>query len=125
VDNHSRVFYTELFPDEEATPPAPAFLLRAGTWLKGHSVKPNLVMTDKGSAYRSHLLNTACRTLVAKPIKTRLYAPRTNSKAERFIQISLKEGAYAQVRNLSSEKSSPPALAGLLQHTAPTYRTEL
>jgi len=63
VDDPSRVAYNDLLSDDEAT--------------------------TSGSAYRSHLLNTACRALWAKLIKTRPYTPRTNGKAECFTKTSL------------------------------------
>jgi transposase InsO family protein len=52
-------------------------------------------MTDNGSGYKSRLYQTACQTLGARPIKARPYTPRTNGKAEGFIQTSLKRWAYA------------------------------
>ena len=53
-------------------------------------------MTDNGSCYRSHAFRDACRDLGLKHIRTRPYTPRTNGKAERFIQTALREWAYAQ-----------------------------
>ncbi|SEP51567.1 Integrase core domain-containing protein, partial [Rhodospirillales bacterium URHD0017] len=54
------------------------------------------VMTDNGSCYRSRAFATACRRLKLKHIRTKPYTPRTNGKAERFIQTSLREWAYAR-----------------------------
>lgn len=105
VDDHSRLAYTELLPDEKATT-STCFLIRAADWLARHGVKINRVMTDNGSGYRSHLFLTACQALGARPIKTRPYTPRTNGKAERFIQTSLREWAYAQAYESSAERKT-------------------
>jgi transposase InsO family protein len=105
VDDHSRLAYTELLPDEKATT-STCFLIRAAAWLQGHGVTINRVMTDNGSGYRSHLFLTACQTLGARPIKTRPYTPRTNGKAERFIQTSLKEWAYAKAYETSAKRET-------------------
>lgn len=49
------------------------------------------VMTDNGSCYRSKAFARACRKLGFKHVRTRPYTPRTNGKAERFIQTALRE----------------------------------
>jgi transposase InsO family protein len=100
VDDHSRLAYTELLPDEKATT-STCFLIRAAGWLKKHGVKVNRVMTDNGSGYL-----TACQPLGARPIKTRPYTPRTNGKAERFIQTSIREWAYKQAYEPSAERET-------------------
>ena len=105
VDDHSRLAYTELLPDEKAVT-STCFLIRAVGWLEKHGVKVNRVMTDNGSGYRSHLFLTACQNLGVRPIKTRPYTPRTNGKAERFIQTSLKEWAYKQAYESSDEREA-------------------
>jgi len=78
----------------------------------------NLVMTDNGSAYRSHLLTTACRALGAKPIKTRPYNPLTNVKAERFTQASPKKWTYAKAYDTSAQREA------LLQPWLDYYNTQ-
>lgn len=73
-----------------------AFLSRALAWFARHGVTIERVMTDNGSAYRSR---DFARTIAAnslRHIRTRPYTPRTNGKAERFIQSNLREWAYAQ-----------------------------
>lgn len=57
-----------------------------------------------GSCYRSHLFNTAVHSLGARQVRTRPYTPRTNGKAERFIQTSIKEWAYKQAYESSAER---------------------
>jgi transposase InsO family protein len=103
VDDNSRVAYTELLPDERATSAA-CFLIRAVRWFKRHGIKADRVLTDNGSCYRSALFLIACQCLGVRPKKTRPYTPRTNGKAERFIQTSLKEWAYSQPYESSARR---------------------
>jgi len=103
VDDNSRLAYSELLPDEKATS-ATCFLIRAVRWFERHGVKVDRVLTDNGSCYRSHLFLAACRHLGARPKKTKPYTPRTNGKAERFIQTSIKEWAYSQAYESSAQR---------------------
>ena len=59
-------------------------------------------MTDNGNAYRSRRFRKALRWLKLRHIFTRPYTPKTNGKAERFIQTLLREWAYG-LAHLSSE----------------------
>ncbi len=61
-------------------------------------------MTDNGNAYRSTLHAIACRTLGVRHTRIRPYRPRTNGKAERFIQTMLREWAYARIYGSSAER---------------------
>ena len=63
-------------------------------------------MTDNGSAYRSHAFRQAIHDAGLKHKRTRPYTPRTNGKAERFIQTSLREWAYLQAFASSAERSA-------------------
>jgi len=63
-------------------------MIRAVGWFERHGVTVDKVLTDNGNAYRSHLFSTACHYLDLKSRKTRPYTPRTNGKAERFIQTT-------------------------------------
>jgi len=105
VDDHSRLAYTELLQDEKATT-ATCFLIRAAGWLQRHGVQVHRVMTDNGSAYVSHLFRDATAYLNVRHLRTRPYTPRTNGKAERFIQTSLKEWAYKQAYESSDEREA-------------------
>ncbi len=69
--------------------------MRALGWFERHGVSVARVMTDNGSAYRSALFRQTCAAAGARHIRTKPYILRTNGKAERFIQISLREWAYA------------------------------
>ena len=104
IDDASRLAYTEILPSlgqEDAT----GFLERALAWYARLGVKVERVMTDNGSAYRSKLFAKALHGAGARHIRTRPYTPRTNGKAERFIQTSLREWAYARPYGSSAERS--------------------
>jgi transposase InsO family protein len=104
VDDASRLAYTEILPSERKED-ATAFLQRALAWLGRHGVNVERVMTDNGSAYRSKLFAKALQTAGARHVRTRPYTPRTNGKAERFIQTSLREWAYAKPYDSSAERA--------------------
>ena len=104
IDDASRLAYTEVLPDEKKES-AIGFLDRALAWFVRHGVAVERVMTDNGSAYRSHDFRAACAKAGLRHILTRPYTPRTNGKAERFIQTSLREWAYARPYRSSLERT--------------------
>jgi transposase InsO family protein len=104
VDDASRLAYTEILPSERKEDTTD-FLNRALAWLARHGVSVQRVMTDNGSAYRSKLFRQALQTAGARHVRTRPYTPRTNGKAERFIQTSLREWAYARPYASSAERN--------------------
>ena len=69
-------------------------------------MKVERVMTDNGSCYRSKAFARACRRFGLKHIFTKPYTPKTNGKAERFIQMSLREWAYARAYNTSDQRTA-------------------
>ena len=93
VDDATRLAYVEVLRDERKATTT-AFLLRALRWFRGHGIRVERVMTDNGSAYRSRPFRKALRWLDIRHIFTRPYTPKTNGKAERFIQTLLREWAY-------------------------------
>ena len=101
VDDHSRLAYAEVLSDEKGST-AVCFLRRALKFFAGHGVTVERVMTDNGAPYRSHLHALACQQLGLRHLRTQPYRPRTNGKAERFIQTLLRDGPTA--------RSSKPAL---------------
>ncbi len=105
IDAASRLAYSEVLPDERKASAVP-FLERAVGWFARHGVSVERVMTDNGSAYRSHHWRQACGELGLRHIRTRPYTPRTNGKAERFIQTSLREWAYARPYATSHERTA-------------------
>jgi transposase InsO family protein len=94
VDDASRLAYVEVLPDEKRQS-VTGFLVRALRWFKRQGVRVERVMTDNGSGYVSRLFRKACRMLRLRHLRTRPYTPKTNGKAERFIQTLLREWAYA------------------------------
>lgn len=94
IDDHSRVGFSQILADETAKS-ACAFLLAALRYYARLGVRIAQLMTDNGSAYKSRRFAKLLRRLGIRHIRTRPYTPRTNGKAERFIQTLLREWAYA------------------------------
>jgi transposase InsO family protein len=105
VDDASRLAYTEILPDERKAS-AIAFLERALGWFARHGVTVERIMTDNGSAYRSHDFRDACTSAGVRHLRTRPYTPRTNGKAERFLQTVMRECAYARAFRSSQERAT-------------------
>ena len=105
IDDHSRLAYSEILPDEKRTS-CLRFLFNALRFFRGLGVRVERVMTDNGSSFRSHRYAKALRRLKIKHLRTRPYTPRTNGKAERFVQTSLREWAYARAYNTSDERAA-------------------
>jgi transposase InsO family protein len=95
IDDSSRVAFSRILPDEKKES-AVAFLKAAVAYYASLGVTVARVMTDNGSCYRSAAFRVACRDLGLRHIRTKPYTPKTNGKAERFIQTALREWAYAQ-----------------------------
>jgi transposase InsO family protein len=95
IDDASRIAFSQILPDEKKES-AVAFLRAAVAYYASLGVKVARVMTDNGSCYKAFAFRDACRDLGLKHIRTRPYTPKTNGKAERFIQTALREWAYAQ-----------------------------
>lgn len=104
VDDASRLAYTEMLPDEGKAS-ATGFLERALAWLKRNGVNVERVMTDNGSAYLSKDFRATCQAAGLRHVRTKPYTPRTNGKAERFIQSALREWAYARPYRSSLERA--------------------
>jgi transposase InsO family protein len=94
IDDASRIAFVEIRPDERQHT-AVAFLEAAVAYYARLGVRIQRVMTDNGGCYRSKLFRKACIRLGLRHIFTKPYTPRTNGKAERFIQTALREWAYA------------------------------
>jgi transposase InsO family protein len=112
VDDHSRLAYAEVLPTDRAVD-AVAFLERALAWYSAQGVTVEAVLTDNGAAYRSHLWRERFPMLGLRHLRTRPYTPRTNGKAERFIQMLLRKWAYAFAYPTSAHRAR--ALAGWLR----------
>ena len=105
IDDASRIAFSRVMEDERKGS-AVAFLKAALAYYASLGVKIERVMTDNGSCYRSRAFGRACKQLGLKHIFTKPYTPKTNGKAERFIQTSLREWAYARAYNTSIERTS-------------------
>ena len=113
VDDFSRLAYVELLADERALT-AISFLRRALAWFAAQGVRVERVMTDNGPAYCSHAHRAACALLGLRHSRTKPRRPRTNGKAERFIQTLLASWAYGRLYASSRERAQ--ALPLWLKH---------
>ncbi|MFC4729818.1 IS481 family transposase [Coralloluteibacterium thermophilus] len=113
IDDHSRVAVAAIADDERGRT-AVAFLRQVVARYSAQGVTVRRVMTDNGSPYVSRVFAEACRALGLKHVRTRPYTPRTNGKAERFIQTALREWAYASCFDTSAQREQ--ALGHWLHH---------
>jgi transposase InsO family protein len=105
IDDASRIAFTQIKPDERKTS-ACTFLKAAVAYYASLGVTVERVMTDNGSCYRSKAFAKACKRLGIRHIFTKPYTPKTNGKAERFIQTSLREWAYARAYDTSQQRAA-------------------
>jgi transposase InsO family protein len=103
IDDASRLAYAEVLATA-AWPDAVGFIERAIAWFAAHGVRAERVMTDNGSAYLSRAFAAVCARLAIRHLRTRAYTPRTNGKAERFIQTLLREWAYRRPYRSSARR---------------------
>jgi transposase InsO family protein len=113
VDDATRLAYAEVLPDERGTT-ATAFLRRAVAWFEGFGITVERVLSDNGACYRSRLHAAELAELGIRHLFTRPYRPRTNGKAERFIQTLTNRWAYGAIYGSSAERTA--ALPGWLTH---------
>jgi transposase InsO family protein len=113
VDDATRLAYVEVLADEKGATAA-GFLRRAVAWFRGMGITVERVLSDNGSCYRSRVHAEACRELGMRHLFTRPYRPRTNGKAERFIQTMTNRWAYGAIYGSSAERTA--ALPGWLDH---------
>ena len=113
IDDHTRLAYAEVLPDERAET-AIAFLRRALAWYRARQISVERLMTDNGSAYTSHRFAAACREQGVHHLFTKPYTPKTNGKAERFIQTLTQRWAYRRPYRTSALRTA--ALRPWLRH---------
>jgi transposase InsO family protein len=111
LDDHSRVAYAEIHDDETAAT-AIGVLRRAVAWFADRGITVERVLSDNGSAYRSHAWRDACLELGIGPRRTRPYRPQTNGKIERFHRTMADGWAFR--RMFLSELARRRALPGWL-----------
>jgi transposase InsO family protein len=103
IDDHSRIAFSDFQPNERADSTV-AFFRAAVAYYARLGITIRRVLTDNAPCYYSRLFADACRQLGIRHLRTRPYTPRTNGKAERFIQTALREWAYARVYQNSDER---------------------
>jgi transposase InsO family protein len=104
IDDASRIAFAQVMPDEKKES-ATAFLKAALAYYQSLGITVARVMTDNGGCYKAFDFRDACRDLGLKHIRTRPYTPKTNGKAERFIQSALREWAYAHAYTHSDRRT--------------------
>jgi len=105
IDDNSRIAFSQIRKDEKKGS-AIAFLKAAVAYYNSLGVRVERVMTDNGSCYKSFAFAKACRRLKIMHIRTKPYTPKTNGKAERFIQTALREWAYAKAYETSDQRAA-------------------
>lgn len=113
IDDHSRVAFASIEPDERGTSACKA-LIRTVRYYRSLGVCFERVLTDNGTCYRSRRFQRLLRRLGMRHLRTRPYTPRTNGKAERLVQTSLREWAYARAYDNSGQRAG--ALHDWLHH---------
>ncbi|GAA3652821.1 hypothetical protein GCM10022237_10920 [Nocardioides ginsengisoli] len=114
IDDHSRVAYAEIHADEKAAT-ANGVLQRAAAWFADHGVRVERVLSDNGSAYRSHAWREACAELGITPKRTRPYGPQANGKASSdstapWPTAGPMRGSTSQPSNATGTARLPPRL---------------
>ena len=119
IDDHSRVAYAEIHDDETAAT-AVGVLRNAVEWFAARGVGVHRVLSDNGSAYKSHLWREACTELGITAKKTRPYRPQTNGKIERFHRTMADGWAFKKLYNSeSARRAALPAWLHEYNHHRP------
>ena len=119
IDDHSRVAYVEAH-DDETSQTAATVLRNAVAWFAERGVTVHRVISDNGSAYKSHLWRDTCHELGITPKKTRPYRPQTNGKIERFHRTLAEGWAFKKFYNSESARlAALPAWVHEYNHHRP------
>jgi transposase InsO family protein len=105
IDDHSRIAFSQFQPDERACSTV-AFLRAAVAYYARFGIRIRRLLTDNAPCYYSDLFAATCQQLGIRHLRTRPYTPRTNGKAERFIQTALREWAYARLYQHSAQRQA-------------------
>jgi transposase InsO family protein len=103
IDDHSRLSYVEPLRNENKQTAA-GFLDRALAWYRASGIEPRRLLTDNGGVFKSDLFRAVCNRSQLRQSFTKAYRPRTNGKAERFIQSLLREWAYRRSYSSSAKR---------------------
>lgn len=117
IDDHTRLAYSEVLPDETAATAA-GFLARAVVWYAALGITVERLLTDNGSCYRALEFAEAALALGISQRFTQPYRPQTNGKAERFIRTLITEWAYERAYGHSRWRTQA------LAHYLSFYNTE-
>jgi len=113
VDDHSRLAYSEILPDEKG-PTCAGFLTRAAAYFAAHGItRIERIMTDNAWAYRWSL-RQVCTSLEARQIFIKPHCPWQNGKVERLNRTLATEWAYRQIFTSNAQRTA--ALAPWLQY---------
>lgn len=104
IDDHSRVAYVEILPNEKGQTCAD-FLARATVFFAKKGITIRRTMTDNGCGYKSHLFAGAIKALGQRHLRTKPYTPQTNGKAERLIKTLQIEWAYVRTYQSSNQRN--------------------
>lgn len=104
LDDHSRVAFADIQPDESGRSACRA-LIAALRYYRTLGITFRRLLTDNGACYKSRRFARLCQRLGLRPLRTKPYTPQTNGKAERFIQTALREWAYARAYDSSSQRA--------------------
>jgi transposase InsO family protein len=105
VDDHTRLAYAEVHPAENAIY-ATRFFRRALRWFESLGVRCERVLTDNAKCYEATAFTSLCREEGVSQRFTRPYTPRTNGKAERFIQTLKRRWAYRRAYRTSAIRAA-------------------
>jgi transposase InsO family protein len=119
VDDHSRLAYSEVLPDQRGATAA-AFWLRAAAWFTDQGIHVLAVLTDNGSSYVCLEFRAALAATGVAHKRTRPYRPQTNGKVERFNRTLITEWAYAKpYRSESARRAALPRWLHIYNHHRP------
>lgn len=119
VDDHSRLAYAEILPDEQGQTAA-AFWRRAQAWYTAAGITVERVLTDNGACYRSHAWRQTLTAAGIRHKRTRPYRPQTNGKVERFNRTLTIEWAYAKAyRSETARRKALPRWLHIYNHHRP------
>jgi len=119
IDDHTRLAYAEVAPSEDAQS-ATRFFRRALQWFRSLGIRGRRVLSDNARCYESRAFMALCRAEGVVQSFTRPYTPKTNGKAERFIQTMKRRWAYRFVfRTSALRAASLPAWVKHYNHVRP------
>ena len=104
LDDHSRVAFANIQPDESGRSACRA-LIAALRYYRTLGITFRRLLTDNGACYKSRRFARLCQRLGLRHLRTKPYTPQTNGKAERFIQTALREWAYAKAYESSRQRA--------------------